>query len=296
MKPYVKAHSSLSFSQRNGFTSIPSPLKPGELTPQLRNELNAALREALEAFAACSHQNEECYKIFEVANWNKILRKYWVNKFKQRFEDFVNAFMCVEYYCLPIINRGEFYEVFEVIEDLLNLAGEQQPSFPVAITELLERNQAPYVLRKNLDGKWWIIQTGTDEEKEAVLNALTSATSKYTVGHLEKCGHALTKGDPVLATEEAIKGFEAELRNIGNLPNKTGVDALKKCASVLPIPLHINKMLESMLNYRGDTPGIGHAMKDSNYPPPDRFEAQFIYVVCCAAISFLSNKNVDKKD
>jgi len=59
---------------------------------------------------------------------------------------------------------------------------------------------------------------------------------------------------------------------------------------MLGIPHHIFKMLDSMLNYRGDTPGVGHAMKDSKCPPPDRFEAQFIYVVCCAAISLLSNR------
>ena len=94
--------------------------------------------------------------------------------------------MCVEYYCLPIINRGEFYEVFEIIEDLVNLVGEQQPSFLVAIAEVLERNRAPYILRKTQEGKWWIIQTGAAEEGEAVLNAFVNATSKYTVGHLEK--------------------------------------------------------------------------------------------------------------
>lgn len=288
--PIFYTKKNLSFSQRYGFTSVPTPLKLGEITPQLRNEFNAALREALEAYAACNHRSEESYKLFEVANWDKVLRKYWVTKFRLPFDQYVSAFMCVEYYCLPIINRGEFHEVFEVIEDLLNLVGEQQPSFVAAIDELLIRNQAPYVLRKNLEGKWWIIQTGTAEEGEAVLTAFANALSEYTIGHLEKCGHALTSGDPILATEEALKGLESQLRSISNLQNKTGVEALKKCASILNMPHHIFKMLECMLNYRGDTPGISHAMKDSSYPPPDRFEAQFIYVVCCASISLLSNK------
>ena len=69
-----------SFSQRNGYKAIPSPLKPEELTQQLRIEFSAAIREAIDAALVCVRRDSECYKLFKVANWHEVLRLYWIRK------------------------------------------------------------------------------------------------------------------------------------------------------------------------------------------------------------------------
>ncbi len=194
---------------------------------------------------------------------------------------------------MPVINTGLFNEVFDLIEYLLSLTGEQQPSFPLAISEIFHGNQAPYLLKKVEHSKWWIIQTGTSYEQEHVLGAfscLQDPSLKHVREHLEKSGHELTKGNPVLAAEESLKALEACARFIGNCPNKSGGDALKECNRVHPIPYPLYKSIKCLWVYRSDAPGVGHAMKDDAIPPPSRWDAQLIYVKCCGVISYLLNQ------
>lgn len=287
---------SLSFSQRNGYSAIPSTLKPGELTSHLRNELCAALREAIDNSAACKGRGVKCYETFQVANWEKALHKFWVSKLGFQYEQF-NPGQCLEYNCLPIIKNAPCNVVFDLVENLLNLTGEQQPSFPIAISEILHTNQAPYLLKQVERSTWWVIQTGISYERKHVLEAfscLQDPTLKYVREHLEKSGHELTKGNPVLSAEESLKALEACARFIGSCPNKSGGDALKECAKIYSIPFPLYKSVEYLWIYRNDASGVGHSLKDGAIPPPNEIDGQLIYVACCGFISYLLNQKNSK--
>ncbi len=286
----------LSFSQRNGYKPLPEPLNLEELTPRLRNELDGAIRKAVDESSVCSRQGEECYKTFAVANWNKALHQYWVSKFGFRYDEY-NIGQFLQFNCLPIIAYGEFHNVMELVEDLLNLVGDEHPSFLLNVRDIFQRHQAPYIIKKMETGKWGIIQTGSPYEQIAIISAfscLQDPSLKFTKDHLEKSGHELAKGDYSQGVEECSKALEACARFVSNQPNKTGGDALKECHKIYQIPLPFYKIAENIWIYRNDAPGIGHAMKEGKWPPPSREDAQLIYVVCCGVISYLVNrKNAD---
>lgn len=282
----------LSFSQRNGYKSIPQPLNLEELTPHLRNELDAAVRKAVDESSVCSRQGDECYKIYAVANWNKALHQYAVSKFRLRYDEYnMGQFLLCN--CLPIFAYGEFHDVMDIIEDLLNLVGNEQPSFPQALRDIFQRHQVPYIIKEIETGKWWIIQTGTPYEQLGILSAfacLQDPSLKYTKDHLEKSGYELAKGNYSQGTEESLKALEACVRSISGQPNKTGGEALKECNRIYQIPFPLYKMAENIWSYRNDATGIGHAMKDGKLTSPNRWDSQLIYVACCGIISYLVNR------
>jgi hypothetical protein len=282
----------LSFSQRNGYKPIPQPLNLEELTPRFRNELDAAVQKALDESAVCYRQGDECYKMLGVANWNKVLHQYSVSKFGLRYDEFnLGQFLLFNF--LPIIAAGSFHDVMELIEDLLNLVGDEQPSFPKIVSDIFQQHQAPYIVKKIETGKWWIIQTGTPYEQQQILSAFDSLQDpslKHTKDHLEKSGYELAKGNYSQGAEECLKALEACARFISGLFNKTGGEALKACNKIYEIPFPLYKMAENIWSYRNDAPGIGHAVKDGKLTPPTRWDAQLIYVACCGIISYLINR------
>src|SRR5271170_4746716 len=66
-----------NFSQRNGFTAVPQPLNPGELSDQLRLEFNDLLHREYEEGSWNSRHGGEA------ADWEKVLAGLWVQKFKR---------------------------------------------------------------------------------------------------------------------------------------------------------------------------------------------------------------------
>lgn len=285
----------LSFSQRNGYESIPQQIQPEDLPFLLRNELCAAIKDAYSASTngPGPHLDEECYRQLKVANWCKALRYYSMRKLGYSYNLHFNSEEFLDSYCLPIIIGGSFNKTLETIEDLVNLVGGQQPSFPEEIHNIFQSYQIPYILKKIEPEKWWIIQTGSLEEQQSILSTfscLQDLASKYVQEHLERAGHELTKGDYIRSTQESLKALEACLRFVCDEPNKAGGEALKACKKIYLLPDPICETIDKLWHYRNDAPDIGHAMKDAKYPPPDRWDAQLIYVTCCGFIKYLINK------
>jgi hypothetical protein len=108
---------------------------------------------------------------------------YWIidksgNKFPLQIElgsrklyDDMQA-LCLEE-CRRIIFFRDFDEVFTLVEDLAIRIGDKQPTFQKEINAALARNQAPYILYRSSEKGWMIIETGTEVERETVLQCLS---------------------------------------------------------------------------------------------------------------------------
>lgn len=276
-----------NFSQRNGFVPIPSSLNLEEITDQLRLEFEDLLiREHQEA----AWQRRIGAKS---ADWERILGDLWVQVFKrQRFAG--AQALCIEE-CRRIIQFGSFHEVINLMEDLAFRVENSQPSFQKEINAALIRNQAPYILQNSATLGWGIVQTGTYEEKNAVLTAfkdLDDIDLAIPREHFEKAGRHLAKDkEDCDAVRESTMGFEALLKIFANKPNASLGSILETEKGSLEIPLPLNDIFKGIWKYRSEAPGVGHSGKTtSSCPQPSRWEAQLMYVLCCGAASYFINK------
>lgn len=279
-----------NFSQRNGFAPVSFPLNTEEITDQLRLEFeDLLLRE---------QQEGNWKRSVECADWERILGDIWVQIFKK--SRFLGAQdLCIEE-CRRIIRFGDFHEVFTIMEDLAVRVGDKQPSFQKEINAALVRNQAPYVLDNSPTLGWGMMQTGTHQEGKAVLTAfrdLQTEDSAIPREHFKKAGRHLAKGkEDCDVVRESTMGVEALLKILANKPKATLGSILETERELLEIPPPINDLFKAIWKYRSEAPGVGHSgKKPSACPPPSCWDAQLIYVICCAVASYFVNKQRQDK-
>lgn len=279
-----------TFTQRNGFEPIPAPLQPEEISQQLRLELeDLLLKETQKEW----NRPHGC----KIADWHNILGDIWVQFFKKpRFATCQD--LCIQE-CTRLICFGGFHEVFTVMEELAVRVEDKQPSFQDEINHAFVRNQVPYILYKSPEKKEWIIiQTGSGKERESVLQCLADigdpAFSK-TREHFEKSGHNLNKGEFPESVGQSTKALEACLRTLTHTPDSSGGQVLKIFDNEIKLSPGIKQIISAVWQYRNEAEDVGHSKKDNTTsPPPDRWDAQLIYVVIAGILSFLVNKYRDQ--
>jgi hypothetical protein len=274
----------LSFSQRNGYEDVPLPLNPGELPYEVRNELEATLRmEYQKAY------NPRCMDPTD--DWDMVLKDLWVQIFKDRYVAY-QAYPCMQR-CAELINTSLFHCVVDFIEWLATRIGDKQPTLQNSINNIFLRYRVPYQLHKKISGGWIVIQTGTNQEKKAVLDTFSSLQDsrfKTTQQALENAGDYLCKNKNGDAVSQAAKAFEACLRTLAGKPDLTGGEALESFAKEHSMLTEMKDIMSSLWRYPNRKSGVGHAERDSpETPQPTNYEAQSYYVQCCRAIRYFLN-------
>jgi len=283
IKDLIQQDPPRNFSQRAALLPVPPPLNPGELSQQVRIELEAELkREYLKTITA-QHLGDGH------AEWTEMLSDLAVRAFRWSLHTGIEG-RCLEH-CYRVIRGAKFNEVFDLIEAIAAQIGNAQPTFPKAINAVLHRSQAPYVLIKTMKGDWEFIQTGSGEDQKSVTychSCLNDTTFINTRTHIQRAGAALAKMDYEYATNQSVMAVEATFRSITGRQNFTLGQILGQDEIKLP-PL-VKEQCRNMWKYRSDADGVGHSIKDiSSCPRPNHAEAQLIYSTCCATITYLIN-------
>lgn len=275
-----------SFSQRNGFEPAARPLDPDVMPYQLRLELEDVLMTEYQKGVA------NAYRGLEAVNWLEILGRLWVYKFSQQRTSHLEV-LCLEM-CKRVIFKNSFHEVFTLLEWFANEVGENQPSFQKQINGVLSRHQAPYLLHNSLKNGWMIIQTGTEIERDTVLQCLFDLQNPAfmkTMEHFEKAGHWLTNGAFAESVGQSTKAIEACLKKLSGKSEASGGDALKTYAKQTTLPHSLQKLMEVIWRYRNEAEDVGHSKRDNaSTVEPGREEAQLLYGITASCLSFLINK------
>lgn len=280
-----------SYSERHGHKEVVPPLDPGHLSNQLRLEFIDALRNTYQD----GLWDEKCCRKGAV-DWQRLFGNLSVRVFGQ--ERMYQA-MCLDV-CINVFRGGEFYEVFDVIEAIANEIGEGRSDFFREVNGALTRNKAPYILHKSVSKEWVIVQTGSEKEREAVLHSLADLKEPAfikTREHFEKAGCWLTRGDCAESAGQSAKALEACLRTLTGMPDATGGQALEAYAQRTGLSPRFKEFMGAVWQYRNKTQDVGHAKKDNDsFPPPDKWEAQALYIFVAGSLSFLINRLRERKN
>lgn len=186
----------LPFSQREGYREIPEPLRSEELSEAFRRNIKLGLVKAVELYhqeiRVASSQRKQ------IADWEEIMRDIWVQFLSQPLLSF-QGMHHVKMVITNIIHMGQFYEVFDVIEELVDRTAKDQPQFYKEIKNIFERTRVAYRLVGSEEVGFAVVPTVNELKASTIkttFDLLSIKGSRFVpvLKHLTHAGRLLRDG------------------------------------------------------------------------------------------------------
>lgn len=185
-----------------------------------------------------------------------------------------------------VIEKGTYFEVFDLVQWLLKDAG--CPINPSHIRGALEKARAAYRL---LDDGETIVPITTEQEAQALNRAFADLATQEFDGarsHLREAARLLTSGIPADSIRESIHAVESVARAIGGTDKLSGaLQALRTQGSLHPA---LEKAFGSLYGYASDEQGIRHPLIDAGAAAVDETDAIFMIGACASFVSYMISK------
>ena len=284
----------LSFSQREGKESLPTPMKLGNLSTKFRNLVWFTIDKEISRSTRISTDsllNTEKY-YSENSFIDKIIYKYSfdicqfphdeISKNPSAQADFIRAIILEEPYD-KVLTLVEYIIRHPICDDMLksSLCGLFQPGL------------IAYSVQK-IDDMLTIVPYVSEEVGEAVLQSLQTIEDKGSAGaktHLRTATKFINAGDYANAVRESICAVESIACTISPEANnqlKPALDALAR-AGVLNHPALQNALIK-LYGYTSDESGIRHALLNKDTANIDVDDAVFMFGACANFSAYLVNR------
>lgn len=267
------------FSQREGIKPVKSVIQTDSMDDDLRNDLWNAL-------TASYWDNISKYWISYFPDMEILIKKIWVDHFKQPLDTLENAWSKTYKKIRKIFYNYEWYEVYDFIEFIVYSYPykDDNQDFMDLCNSFLERELSAY---RFIGGK--ITQITSEEEISEIEEALEiSKPLKAVNTHLKTALDLLAdRKSPNYrnSIKESISAVEAICNIITKEKNATLGQALKKIEDKVSLHSALKSAFSSLYGYTSDADGIRHALLDE---PNLYFEdAKFMLVSCSTFINYL---------
>lgn len=267
------------FSQRKGIKPVKSVIQVNFMDDDLRNDLWNAL-------TASYWDNISKYWISYFPDMEILIKKIWVDHFKQPLDTLENAWSKTYKKIRKIFYNYEWYEVYDFIEFIVYSYPykDDNQGFMDLCNSFLERELSAY---RFIGGK--ITQITSEEEISEIEEALEiSKPLKAVNTHLKTALDLLAdRKSPNYrnSIKESISAVEAICNIITKEKNTTLGQALKKIEDEVGLHSALKSAFSSLYGYTSDADGIRHALLDE---PNLYFEdAKFMLVSCSTFINYL---------
>lgn len=280
----------LLFSQREGYLEIPEPLRLEELPKEVRLEIELCLIKAIELY-----QQEERFGFSlkrQSANWHEIMRDIWVQVLGEPVSYF-QGLHHVQSGLMNTFHNGEFFDVFDIIEELVNRSVSEQPKFCEDLKEVFGRRRMAYSLVGSDSCGFAIIPTTNDLEVLTVKTTFDLLSIKAplfddVIKHLLGSGRLLREGKDGKSIGESSSAIESVLRILTSLDKEHNLVA-KEYFKIVTIHPIIKQLIEKPYQFASDISDGRHSAKQGGYVA-DNFDSQYIFTICCSTVQYLINK------
>lgn len=277
-EPYVP------FSQRTGLEPIPSQLKLGEASAELRRLLYYYI--SLEIDRESSHAVDG-YALFK-SGWKRVAMDLHVLLFKQSADTFVNGAWEYKQRLNAFIHRAKIGELFNLVEFFVRHRG-CSSELKRELADAFVTARAAYRI---FDNKY-IAAIGTEEQAAAFERAIADAEAKNATAartQLIAAGVALRNSDWAGSIRESIHAVEAMAVRLS-----PGKDTLGAALSALEQRGHLHgglkKAFSALYGYSSDEEGVRHALVFSDEAQVDEADALFMLGACASFVSYLLARN-----
>lgn len=284
----------LTFSQREGYASLPEPLRLEELSNALRAELWDIVAISIKPFHQRSIIKGGERDSGEI-NLKSPMKEYMQRVYAQMHHiplDSVPHDHKLYYIYREIILQSAFNEVFDLIERFADLVAQSRRYyFAHAVQNLMARHAAAYHFTSD---KWPLPPYrfephSSQRAAEVTLNALQSAKESGLQGvakHLDQAGSYLSDSRWADSVRESIHAIESVVLEI------TSARSLSKGLSILTsqgYKIHpaLQEGLLKLYGYASNEPGIRHSLDATqDEPSVGQPEAMFIYATSAAFVDY----------
>jgi hypothetical protein len=275
----------LTFSQAEGLAPLPSQLRLGELSEELRSILWAYLLRELQktSYRAIGRS----YTLIGEP-WYLILRDAHVflyHKPTDEFDSYLEETMVIY---KELIIKGTYNMVFDFVQFVMRHPGAPYGFFS-EISRILRQCRAAYAV---IDDGPTIIPIGSKEEVKVLEIAFSATKHERFHGartHLRLAAEALTAGRYGDSVRESVHGVESTVRVLSEDSKATLAQALQKLESKLGMHLAFKKALVSLYGYSSDEAGIRHSLLEDE-ARVDMHDALFMLGACASFVTFLIGK------
>lgn len=282
----------LTFSQRQGYESMPEPMHLEEISDDLRRKIwNEARRLLLlmlsKNSSGMSYFGDDAARMIE----------HIIGKIKHQNEDEVNIeYNTVSTTVKDIILNSPFNKVIDFVELILSESpklGIEKDRFLLEINHIFKIHAAAYWLDTSaLPPKFFPHSTKMQgEATKFAINTIRSGGMKGAEAHLCKAADHIKAGQFADSIADSIHAVESVARMIDS-KSKTLGEALSSLerSDFLKHPA-LKEAFIKLYGYTSDEQGIRHSLLDKPSPDVDLDEAMFMFGACASFAAYLVNKH-----
>ena len=273
----------ITFSQREGYESIPEPMRLEEISDDLRREIwNETRRFLMSRFSNGYSFNAEGIKFVE----------YVIGSLTKTAEDEINT----DYDIMSdIFKNFILYSPFNTVLDLVELMlyKECNSIFANQINYLFERHAAAYWLDLSRS-PYQFFPRSNKAQGEATRSAIETIRASGMEGadthlrqaadHINARQFADSITDSIHAVESVARTIDPKAKTLGSALKSLQKSGLLKHSA-------LKEAFSNLYGYTNDEQGIRHALLDKGSPDVDLDEAMFMFGACASFAAYLVNKH-----
>ena len=273
----------VSFSQAQGYESLPEPLKPEELSHAARVAIwNDLYSDAIDDVKSYGSRR---------TRWGRLLESVHSDHFGGALHEWRGPESTLQR-ANEVIGKYPFNVVFDLLTFIMRDIHSTQ-RFKSKITATFYRFQLAYVV--DTSNPPTIYPISTPEEGSALVNALQQLDSAGLPGareHLQQASTCINQQDWAGAVRESIHAVESVARQIAP-GTKTLGDALKALEKSGHLEHGaLKEGFSSIYGYTNNEQGIRHALLDQTTAAVGQDEALFMFGACASFASYMSRKHL----
>lgn len=282
----------LTFSQRQGYESMPEQMHLEEISDDLRREIWNETRRLLLLMRSINSFGMPYFGDDAARMIERI-----IGKIKHQTEDDVNLEHDV---VLTTIKNIIFVSSFNKVIDLVELIISESPKlmieedrFLLEINHIFKMHAAAYWLDTSaLPPRFFPHSTKMQgEATKFAINTIRSGGMKGAETHLRKAANHIKAGQFADSIADSIHAVESVARMI-DPKSKTLGEALSSLerSDFLKHPA-LKEAFIKLYGYTSDEQGIRHSLLDKPSPDVDLDEAMFMFGTCASFAAYLVNKH-----
>ena len=278
----------LLFSQRHGYTELPSPMRLEEISVDLRREIWNVTRGVLMSMESPS---TPMGKMSFAPKGHRFVQQV-LGRFFKTPEDEVRT-KYSEVFCRfkSLILKGHFHAVLDLVEIISDV--EESGSFRDRVAECFERQGAAYRLDVSRP-PFQFVPRSSEAQGNATREAIETIRKGGMDGadtHLRQAAEHLNARRFADSVRESIHAVESVARMVDPKAGRTlgpALSSLERAGVIRHKAL--KEAFSKLYGYTNDARGIRHSLLDKESPDVDLDEAMFMFGACASFAAYLASK------
>ena len=280
----------LTFSQREGYDPLPTPLQLGELPDEARTGIWNVLYDYMDK-SKKTLTYKDVHLVLAEGVWEVILRDVYTRHDNNGRDEWSAEFGRVVPWMRDRLRQEPFNRVFDLIQFVMR-HDHCPPEFITGLSDVFRRFQLAYII--DLGPPPTVFPATTAEEGNELKRNLAELGTSGIVGcttHLRNASKCINDGDSAGSVRESIHAVESVAKLIA--PDATTLGAALHSLELRGVLHHkaLKEALGKLYGYTSNEQGIRHALLDNAQANVTQDEALFMLGACASFASYLWRKH-----